>query len=127
MKQIVCTVVIVTVYIFGLGLRADAEKCAHGQSIRDTGCACAAGFRVSEGFRCDRGRCATDWADCFVCTAGTYSAAGDAACVPCVAGSYASAGDASCTYCEDGSFSYAGASSCTVFDDSNADMQDMGY
>ncbi len=87
----------VAVCFLGLVSQTTATKCASGESISASGCECAAGFRVSAGLSCDDGNCTKSSARCVVCTAGTYSAAGDAACSPCAAGSYSNAGAALCT------------------------------
>jgi hypothetical protein len=97
MAKVARKVLIVTALFLGLALRAEAENCASGESIRDTGCACAAGFRVDLSRRWDgESLWETVRNDCYVCPAGTYSAAGDAACKPCAAGTQSDAGAAAC-------------------------------
>lgn len=89
---------IVMIYFVVIVWQTNAEKCANGESIRDTGCACAAGFRVDEKRTWDGdGLWETVSIDCLQCPPGTFSAAGDAACVPCAVATYSNAGAASCT------------------------------
>ena len=90
-----CIVMIQLVCIFD---QVDSEKCANGQSIRDTGCECAAGFRVEEHRSWDGdGLWETVRNDCYQCPAGTYSAAGDVLCAPCAVATYSNAGASACT------------------------------
>lgn len=98
MANVARKVLIVAALFLGLVLRTDAENCESGESIRDTGCACAAGFRVDEKRTWDGdGLWETVRNDCFQCPPGTYSAAGDALCAPCAVATYSSAGAAACT------------------------------
>lgn len=91
-------VLAVAVFFLGLVPRAATTKCASGESIRDTGCECAAGFRVDEKRTWDGdGLWETVRHDCYVCPAGTYSSAGDAACAPCAVATFSNAGSAACT------------------------------
>lgn len=87
------------IQFLGIVLHASAENCVNHQDMVVSGCVCAAGFRVDSYTSCDQGHCSPtpDWANCHVCPAGTYSAAGDAACAPCAAGTRSAAGAASCT------------------------------
>jgi hypothetical protein len=95
-----CTVKFCLFMIYSAGIvwHVDAEKCASGESIRDTGCECAAGFRVDEQRIWDGdGLWETVRNNCYQCPAGTYSAAGDALCAPCAVATYSNAGAAACT------------------------------
>jgi hypothetical protein len=115
--------VVLTVAVFFLGLvtRSAAEKCASGESIRDPGSECAAGFRVDEKRTWDGdGLWETVRHDCYVCPAGTYSAntsaTSAATCLACPAGQLCAAGTLSATAnpCAVGTFSAGGLSACTA-------------
>ena len=89
---------IVMIQLADIVWQTDAETCANGESIRDTGCECVAGFRVDEKRTWDGdGLWETVRHDCYKCPAGTYSAAGDTACAPCAVATFSNAGAAACT------------------------------
>ena len=99
------------------GGTAPAVPCAAGTWDHDadpaTVCAakttCLAGQHVVA-----EGSTTTD-RTCAGCTAGTFSAASNAAsCTNCAAGSYSATGASSCSACAAGSYSAAGASSCAT-------------
>jgi hypothetical protein len=98
MASVARNVLSVAVLFLGLALSADAEKCASGESIRDTGCACAAGFRVDEKRTYDGdGLWETVRMECLQCPPGTFSGAGDTLCAPCAVATFSNAGAAACT------------------------------
>lgn len=108
------------------GYTANGTKCeksacpAHCVSCYGSSCfKCESGYTLSDDGQSCRKSCSAGqyWngSVCVNCSAGTYSANGEAtSCTSCPAGTYSNAGATECTKCSKGTYSaYKGSTSCT--------------